>query len=97
MPFRDRSAMDQRIEFVELALAEGANIRALCRQFGVSPTSAYAWIAAHRADGVAGLVPRSRRAHTSPHQTTPEVEAQVLAIRTAHPTWGGRKIRAILK
>ena len=97
MPFRDRSAMDQRIEFVQLALTDGANIRALCRQFGVSPTRAYAWIAAYRADGNAGLALRSRRPRTSPHRTPPEVEAQVLAIRTAHPTWGGRKIRAILK
>ena len=97
MPFRDLSAMEQRGAFVQLALAEGANIRALCRQYGVSPTRAYAWIAAYRADGVAGLAPRSRRPHTSPHQTSPAVEAQVLAVRAAHPTWGGRKIRAILK
>lgn len=33
---------------------------------------------------------------TSPRQTPPAVEAEVIALRMAHPTWGGRKIEARL-
>ncbi|HET9067760.1 MAG TPA: IS481 family transposase, partial [Amaricoccus sp.] len=39
MPFSGVSAMDRKREFVELAGVEGANVRELCRRFGVSPTT----------------------------------------------------------
>jgi transposase-like protein len=37
MPWNEVSVMDQRREFVRLALQEGANRRELCRRFGISP------------------------------------------------------------
>ena len=40
MPWKQVSAMDQREEFVRLALLEGANRRELCRRFGISPDQA---------------------------------------------------------
>lgn len=97
MPFEVSTLMEQRLTFVLLALQEGANIRALCRQSGVSSKTAYLWMARYRAAGADGLVDRSHRPHASPAQTAPEVEAQVLAVRTTHPTWGGRKIHAWLR
>ena len=39
MPWKQVSAMDQREEFVRLALLEGANRRELCRRFGISRPS----------------------------------------------------------
>ena len=92
MPFEVSTPMDKRHEFVMLATQEGSNVRALCARFGISPNTAYTWIHRFRAAGVAGLTDRSRRPTTSPTRTTPAVEAQVLAVREAHPTWGGRKI-----
>ncbi len=44
MPFREVSRMDARSEFVMLALEEGANVRQLCRRFGISPTTGYKWL-----------------------------------------------------
>jgi transposase-like protein len=41
MPWNEVSAMSLRTDFVHLALAEGANIRELCRRFSVSPKVAY--------------------------------------------------------
>lgn len=41
MPFKDNSAMNQKLEFVRLATAEGANVSALCRRFGIGRTSAH--------------------------------------------------------
>ncbi len=46
MPWQEQSVMDQRIEFVKLATADNANVRALCRRFKVSPDVGYKWIAA---------------------------------------------------
>lgn len=89
--------MSARREFVVLASAEGVNMAALCRRFGVSRKTGYKWRARYQAEGEAGLVDQSRRPQTQP-ATTPEViEQQVLAIRAAHPAWGGRKIRKRLQ
>src|ERR1700758_762753 len=91
------SAVDRRLEFVRLALAPGANVSELCRRFAVSRSNGYKWIHRYQADGPAGLQERSRRPHSSPARTPPEIEARVLAMRAEHPAWGGRKIHWALK
>jgi transposase InsO family protein len=97
MPFEERSIMSHREEFCRLATAPGANVRELCRRFGICPTSGYKWIERWRAEGREGLSDRSRRPLTSPGRSSPAVEEQVLAVRRAHPRWGGRKIRRVLQ
>ncbi len=96
MPWKEVSTMSLRREFVELAQQEGANRRALCRRFGISPTTGYRWLHRYQAAGAAGLQDRSRRPHHSPHRTPVAMEQAVLQIHDAHPAWGGRKIRATL-
>jgi transposase InsO family protein len=96
MPFRDTSAMSKKEEFVRLAAAEGANVSALCRRFGIGRTCGHKLIARYRAEGEAGLPERSRRPHTSPERCSADIEAAALAVRSAHPAWGGRKISRVL-
>ena len=97
MPFTGVSAMDRRLEFVKLALAEGSNRRELCRRFGVSATLGYRLLSGYLAQGEAGLAERSRRPAVSPSRTAEAIEAAALAVRAAHPAWGGRKIAAVLR
>ena len=92
MPWQTRDLMTLRREFVELALQEGANRRALCRRFGISPKTGYALLARYQAAGAAGLSDRSRRPLHSPGKTSETIEALVVALRRQHPSWGGRKI-----
>jgi transposase InsO family protein len=82
--------MDQRREFVELAMQEGANRRELCRRFGISPDIGYKWLGRFAANGE--LADRSRRPHATPGRTERSGEEHVLAVRDAHPAWGARKI-----
>ncbi len=96
MPFHEVSRMVSKLEFVRLGSAEGANVRLLCRRFGVAPATGYKWLARYAERGLAGLEERSRRPHRSPCRSEPGVEAAVLAVRAQHPAWGGRKIRARL-
>jgi transposase InsO family protein len=96
MPWREVSIMSARCEFIVLAQSEGANVRALCRRFGIAAKTGYKWLARYAGEGVAGLADRSRRPHHSPGRVTAEMEAAVLAIRDVHPAWGGRKIAARL-
>lgn len=90
--------MDQREEFVRLALAPGANKRELCRRFGISREKGYKWLRRYAAEGREGLADRSRRPRRSPVQTPVAVEQEVLRLRAlSNEAWGGRKIRAALR
>jgi transposase-like protein len=86
MPWREVSVMDQRREFVRLAMQDGVNRRELCRRFGISPDIGYKWLARQRA-GDTELADRSRRPHGSPRRSEATIEAHVLAVRDAHPAW----------
>lgn len=90
MPWREVSKMDERREFVQLAMQEGANRRELCRRFGIHPDTGYKWLA--RASANVELADQSRRPHSSPGRTAAAIEQQVLTVRDAHPAWGARKI-----
>lgn len=96
MPWRISSAMSQRHEFVLLAGQESANIRQLCRQYGISSATAYKWLRRFKAQGIEGLQELSRRPNSSPRRTAQEIEEAVITERQKHPAWGGRKLRARL-
>jgi transposase InsO family protein len=97
MPFTEVSRMDARLEFVMLASVDGANVRSLCRRFGISPTIGYKWLERWRMAGAAGLQELSRRPKNSPLRSAAATETAVLSVRTEHPAWGGRKIARRLK
>jgi homeodomain-containing protein len=96
MPWYEVSIMEQRREFVRLAMQAGVNRRELCRRFGISPEVGYKWLGRFAA-GDTVLADRSRRPHLSPLSSSAEVEALVLAVRDAHPAWGARKIARCLE
>ena len=97
MPWQEVSTMSLRQEFCVLASASDANVSELCRRFGISRKTGYKWMTRYRTAGAAGLVDQSRRPHTMPRLTDAVQTGQVLAIRDAHPTWGGRKLRRRLQ
>lgn len=88
--------MDQRREFVRLAVQEGANRRELCRRFGISPDVGYKWLRRWQA-GDRELADQSRRPKSMPKRSAASVEAEVVAVRDKHPAWGARKIAHCLK
>ena len=93
MPWREVSIVDQRREFVQLAIQEGANRRELCRRFGIHPDTGYKWLGRAEEE----LSDRSRRPRSSPARTAAVIETRILALRDAHPAWGARKIAHCLK
>jgi transposase InsO family protein len=93
MPWRISSIMSQRHEFVLLASQPKANMKQLCRRFGISRPTGYKWWARYRSAGETGLVDQSRRPHHSPNQTDPEKETAIISLRRKHPAWGGRKLQ----
>ena len=93
MPWKEITVMSQRREFVHLAITKEVKMVSLCRRFDISTKTGYKWLHRYQEEGEKGLEDRSRRPHTSPHQTPPSKEQAVLAVRHAHPAWGGRKIQ----
>ena len=87
--------MDQREEFVRLALRPGANVRELCRRFGISRGNGYKWLDRYLVGGRAELADRSRRPHCSPTRTADAVEAEEFCAfgRAATMPGAGARLR----
>ena len=97
MPWKEKTRMSLRLEYVTLALTERANISRLCKQFGISRKTGYKWINRYLEQGSSSLSDRSRKPRHSPAKTPASMEQAVLAIRDQHPSWGGRKIKRRLE
>ena len=89
--------MNQKLEFIEKAGARGANISALCREYGISRQTGHKWLRRFRAQGYTGLTEQSRRPHTSPLTTAEEVIVNILELRERHWSWGPDKIARVLR
>ena len=85
------SVVEQRYHAVMEVLA-GAPVTEVAARYGVSRKSVHAWVARYREGGLGGLVDRSHRPRAHPWQLSPEVEAVVVQLRTAHPRWGPRRL-----
>jgi hypothetical protein len=53
----------------------------------------HGWLARYEAGGLEGLVDRSHRPRTCPHQMDPAVEVALVELRRAHPGWGPDRLR----
>jgi putative transposase len=89
--------MDERIRFVVEARLGQLNFAELCRLFGVSRKTGYKWLGRYDAEGAVGLRARSSAPHTSPQQIELDVASALVSLRRTHPTWGPRKLLALLQ
>lgn len=97
MPWMETCVVDRRTEFVLRAYRNVERFDALCREFGISRKTGYKWKERFLRDGVSGLGDRSRRPSRSPQEVGEAMVCQIVKLRTAHPTWGARKLRAVLE
>lgn len=88
--------MLQREEFIRLVHQRRHPITELCIAFGISEKTGHKWLARFHREGVAGLADRSHVPHLAPHQISPRLRRSITALREKHPTWGARKLRAVL-
>ncbi|THD29685.1 helix-turn-helix domain-containing protein, partial [Pantoea sp. R102] len=70
MPWDARDTMSLRTEFVLFASQDGANIRELCRRYGISPATGYKWLRRWDEEGPSGLQDRSRAPRHSPNRSS---------------------------
>ena len=69
----------------------------LCREFSVSRKTGYKWLERYQAHGPQGLHDMSRAPLTHPQAIDASVAQLLMATRRVHPTWGPRKLLALLR
>ena len=105
MPWKATDAMKERVNFVlewekRWNEAEGGpvDMAELCRKYGVSRPTGYAWVARFRDAGhdLSAVEEKSRRPLSNPNAISPEIEDWIVQARKQMPRRGPRKLRAIL-
>jgi transposase InsO family protein len=97
MAWKETHVMDERMMFVAEWLAGDRSRAEICRRYGVSRKTGYKLAGRYELDGPVGLLDRSRAPHGHPNAVGEEEEATILAMRSAHPSWGPKKIKARLE
>ena len=92
MPWKETSAMDQRLQLLADWLSGDYTKRDLCAIYGISRPTTDKWIARYRAGGVPGLAERARTPHSHPNQTAEELRLMIVAEKLAHQKWGPKKV-----
>ena len=96
MPIKGTSVLEEKYRFVTTYLAGEEDMSSLCRQFGLSREWGYELVRRYRAEGMAGLEPRSRAPHRPWQAMASEIAEAIISLRCAHPSWGPKKLRAVL-
>lgn len=97
MSWRDVGVEELRLAFVMEHGRSDLTFSALCDRYGISRKTGYKWVGRHAAEGVAGLLDRSRAPHAHGRATEPEVVAAIVGLKHEHPSWGPRKLVARLQ
>ncbi len=84
--------VEQRLRAVLEVLNDGASVSDVARRYGVARQTVHRWLRKYASGGLGALAEASSRPDTCPHQMNVEVEALILEMRRAHPTWGPRTI-----
>ncbi len=97
MPLKVVTMAEKRLEVLLEAERTGESVTAICRRHGISRDSYYRYRRRYLADGVDGLVDRSRAPLRSPGQIGADLEIEICRMRKDHPRWGARRIAAELR
>jgi transposase InsO family protein len=97
MPWKESRIVDQRLQFLSSYQQKEMSLSDLCREFGVSRPTGYRWINRYKEVGPEGLLDRNRKPHGCSHATSEATENAILALRSKHPSWGARKLKARLE
>src|SRR5262249_40102917 len=89
---RELSVAEQRYVAVMAVIGGGVSVSEVAEKVGVSRQTLHSWLARYEAEGLNGLVDRSHRPASCPHQMPAAVEAALLELRRSRPYWGPRRL-----
>lgn len=96
MPWKERSAMEEKHSFIMEYLADGTSVTELCKAFGISRTLGYKYINRYLNEGDNGLKERCRAPRRIWNRTSPLVVRLILQLRRKYPRWGALSIHDLL-
>ena len=88
--------MEQKQQFVSLALSGHYTVTELCAEYGVSRKTGHKWVTRYRDGGSKNLEDRSRAPKRVTSRTPEAIERLIVGERQRHLTWGAKKIHRIL-
>lgn len=95
MPWKESDAVSERMNFIA-RVQQGERVTDLCRELGISTKTAHKFLKRYREDGPAGLFDLSRRPLRSPKKTPAAIAELIVDARRRYPTWGPKKLKALL-
>ena len=93
---KESTVVEQRKEFIQEYLeGKSDSFKALCQKYGISEKTGHKWKNRFLEYGYAGLCDRSRAPENSPSKLDEDTVIRLIKLRTAHPTWGPKKIAVL--
>lgn len=96
MPWKEVTAMNERMEFVA-RLRAGERMSDLCRELGISRKTGYKFQRRYEEHGPKGLYDVSRRPKRLARQISAGIQTAILDLKREKPTWGAAKIQEVLR
>jgi len=97
MPWRKLCPLDQRKEFVIAWRSHAMSRAALCRLYGIAPSTGYKWAQRFkRRLRWVDIEERSRRPNRSPNRTPLKLVKLIVAEKRRYPSWGPVPLRKLL-
>ena len=97
MPWKQRKALDEKKDFIEEWKRQEVSLAELCRRYEISRQTGYKWLERYEQEGEPGLEEHSRAPLQHPQAMLPGVRKTLVSLRSQHPSWGPRKLRAYLQ
>lgn len=92
MPWKETSAMDQKVQLISDWLGKEYNIAVLSKIYGISRPTVYKWIERYKVGGTDGLKDLSRAPLHHPNATPSEVVEEIRKAKLRWQKWGPKKV-----
>jgi len=96
MPWKETTAMDQKIEFICEWRTSKYTISELCKSFAISRPTGYRLIDQFEKYGYEGLRKQSKAPRKHPNATKDIIIKSILELKAKYPRWGAKKIEKLL-
>jgi transposase InsO family protein len=95
MGWKETNVVNERQEFIQEYLKHTEPFKALCERYGISEKTGHKWKNRFIENGINSLEDQSRAPIHSPQQLDEDTIIRLIRLRTAHPTWGAKKLQVL--
>jgi transposase InsO family protein len=92
MPWKETSAMDQRLQLISDWLSNEYTKSELSRVYEVSRPTVDKWLKRYEERGPQGLEDFCRAPHSHPNETPEALRTMIIQTKLRHQTWGPKKV-----